>query len=123
MADIDTRIRFIDHAGKRILLVDHSGCAARKVEEIARRVPDLVMKEPRSSVLVLTDFSSAVVDNHAVMTIKETAVFDKPYIKKSALVGVESLQREFVKQMQEFSRREFAIFESRDAALAWLVAE
>jgi hypothetical protein len=123
VADTETRIRFIEHAGKRILLVDFSGCTARIAEEISRKVPDVVTKEPQRSVLVLSDFSEAAIDKHAAMTFKETAVFDKPHIKKSALVGIQSLPREFVKEMQDFSRREFAIFDSRDAALAWLATD
>jgi hypothetical protein len=55
------RIRFINQEGKEILLVDFSNCSANEVEEIARIVPDYVTVRPRSSVLVLTDFSGASV--------------------------------------------------------------
>jgi len=36
------RLRFFEHEGRRILLVDLSHCTAREVEEITRRVPDYV---------------------------------------------------------------------------------
>jgi hypothetical protein len=36
------RIRFINHQGKQILLVDLSNCSASEVEKIARAVPDYV---------------------------------------------------------------------------------
>jgi hypothetical protein len=56
------RIRFIDHQGKKILLVDFSNCSASEVERISRTVPDYVTVQPRGSVLILTDFSEASFD-------------------------------------------------------------
>ena len=89
------RIRFIDHHGKRILLVDLSNCSADEVEEIVRRVPDYITVQPRGSVLVLTDFSGAAFDRDALRAMKEAAVFDKPFVKKSALIGTEDLPPRF----------------------------
>jgi hypothetical protein len=81
------RIRFIDHQGKRILLVDLSNCSANEVEEVVRRVPDYIIVQPLGSVRVLTDFTGASFDRDAIRAVKETAVFDKPFVKKSALIG------------------------------------
>jgi hypothetical protein len=121
--NVGDRVRFFDHKNKQILLVDISNCTAREVEEITRRVPDFVTAQPRSSVLVLTDFAGASFDHDALRTIKETAVFDKPFVKKSALIGTESLPREFHEQMKSFSRRELPIFSSHEEALRWLVED
>ena len=117
------RIRFIDHQGKKILLVDFSNCPAHEVEKIARAVPDHVTVNPRGSVLVLTDFTGAAFDRDALRAMKETAVFDKPFVKKSALLGTESLPRDFYDDMTQFSRRELVIFKTREEALAWLTAD
>jgi hypothetical protein len=117
------RIRFFDHEGNRILLVDLSNCMAREVEEITRRVPDYVTTQPPGSVLILTDFAGASFDRDALLTMKETAVFDKPFVKKSALIGTGSLPREFYEDMKTFSRRELPIFSSREEALKWLVGD
>ena len=50
-------------------------------------------------------------------------MFDKPFVKKSALIGTETLPKEFYEQMKIFSRRELPIFKTREEALAWLVEE
>ena len=113
------RIRFIDHQGKKILLVDFSNCPANEVEEIARSVPDYITVQPRGSVLVLTDFSGAAFDRDALRAMKETAVFDKPFVKKSALIGTESLPRDFYEDMTRFSRRELPIFKTRELWPGW----
>ena len=118
---VDERIRFFEHEGHRILLVDLSNCTAREVEEITRRVPDYVTTQPLGSTLILTDFGGASFDRDSLIAMKEAAVFDKPYVKKSALVGTESLPREFYESMKSFSRRELPIFDSREEALKWLV--
>jgi hypothetical protein len=120
---MDERIHFIYHKGKKILLVDLSKCPASELEKLVRQVPDHVTVQPLGSVLVLTDFTGAVFDRAAVLAVKETAVFDKPYIKKSALVGTESFPKDFYEELKSFSRRDLLIFGSRDEALAWLVAD
>ena len=117
------RIRFIDHHGKRILLVDFSNCPADEVEKIARAVPDYVTVNPRGSVLVLTDFTGAVFDRDAVRAVKETAVFDKPFVKKSALTGTEDLPASFYDELKNYSRRELLMFKTREEALDWLAAD
>ncbi len=120
---MEERIRFIDHQGKRVLLVDFSNCSANEVEEIARAVPDYVTVNPRGSVLVLTDFTGAAFDRDALRTMKETAVFDKPFIRKSALLGIEDLPASFYDELKSFSRRELLTFKTREEALAWLTAD
>ena len=115
------RIRFFTYHGKQMLLVDLSRCSAPEVERVYRELPEFVVTRPLSSVLILSDFTGASFDEEAMRVMKETAVFDKPYVKKSALMGIESLPREFYENLKSFSRREFPVFETRDEALAWLV--
>jgi hypothetical protein len=57
--NINDRIRFINHQGLRILVVDFSNCPADELEGTARRVPDYVTSEPLGSVLILTNFTGA----------------------------------------------------------------
>jgi hypothetical protein len=117
------RIQFISHQGKEILFVDVSRCSAAEVENIARMVPDIVTAKPRGSVRLLVDFTGASLDRAALRTIKETAVFDKPYIKATAWIGGEALSGAFLEELKTFSRREFPAFQTRQAALEWLVKE
>jgi hypothetical protein len=117
------RIRFIDHHGRRILLVDLSNCSADEVEEIVHRDPDYISVQPRGSVLVLTDFSGAAFDRDALRAMKETAVFDKPFVKKSALIGTEDLPASFYDELKNYSRRDLLIFTAREEALDRLATD
>jgi hypothetical protein len=72
---------------------------------------------------VLTDFTGAAFDRDALRAMKEAAVFDKPFVRKSALIGTEDLPASFYDELKSFSRRDLRIFKTREDALAWLVAD
>jgi diguanylate cyclase (GGDEF)-like protein/PAS domain S-box-containing protein len=120
---VTDRLRFISHEGKQILLIDVSNCSPAEVETMFRAVPELVTTRPRGSVLILTDFNGASFDQEAIRVMKETAVFDKPYVKKSAWAGTENLPHVFSTNLSSFSRREFPIFKTREEALVWLAKD
>jgi hypothetical protein len=117
----DDHIRFITHQGKQILTVDLSNCSADRIEKILRELPDVVAARPLGSVLIFSDLTGASFDRASLMAMKETAVFNKPYVKKAAFSGAENFPREFSKSLRRFSGREFPTFKSREEALAWLV--
>ncbi len=117
---MDKPIRFINHQGREILLVDVSNQPASDVEKIVRRVPEFVTGRPAASLLLLTDFTGASFDTEAIRTMKESAVFDKPYIKKSAWIGTQSLPSGLYEEIKGFSRRDLPAFKTREAALNWL---
>jgi viroplasmin and RNaseH domain-containing protein len=55
--------------------------------------------------------------------MKETAVFDKPYVERSAWTGRENVPYVFSENLSGFSRREFPTFKTREEALAWLARD
>jgi hypothetical protein len=114
------RIQFISFKGKQILLVDLSDLSAAEVEKTIRAVPEVVTTRARGSVLLLADFTDAAFDQEALRAMKEAAVFNKPYIKKTAWVGAESFPEVFRENLKSFSRREFPTFKTRAEALEWL---
>ena len=67
--------------------------------------------QPRGSVLVL-DFTGAAIDRDALRAMKKTAVFDKPFGEKSALIGTEN-SPECYDELKSLSRRDLQIFKTR----------
>ena len=102
---VDYRIRFFTHKGKEILLVDLSNCTPAEVEQISRKVPDYVTTKPPKSVLLLADFAGASLDQNAVWTMKESAVFDKPHINKTAWVGAEKFPEELKNELTRAGKK------------------
>lgn len=120
---MEERIRFISHQGKEVLLVDCSRCAAAELERLVLLVPSFVTAQPKNSVLLLADFSGAQFDRKAITALKESAVFDRPHLKRSAWVGVESIPKVYFQNIKSFSQRELTAFKTREEALDWLVEE
>ena len=117
------RVRFIAHQGKQILLADLTNCGAEEVVKIVSEVPHIVTAQPHKSVLILSDLTGAQFSRAAVTRMKEVAVFDRPFVKKSAMVGAESLPDVFYQALKIFARREFPRFKTQEEALDWLVRE
>ena len=117
----ESRIRFISHQGKRILLADVSHCSAAELERLAALVPEYVTSEPKGSVLLLADFTGTEFDHDSAMRLKESTVFDRPHLKRSAWVGVDSMPRVFYQNIKSFSQRDLPTFKTREEAMDWLV--
>jgi hypothetical protein len=120
---MEDRIRCIEHKGRQILLVDMSHCTPREVEKISQLVPTYVTVEPRESVLLLADFTGAEFDRIAIERLKESAVFDRPHVKRSAWVGIEGLPHIFFEHIKNFSQRDLPAFNTREEAMEWLVTD
>ena len=116
-------VRFITHQGRQILFFDVSNCAAEEVIERLAEAQRIVTAQPRNSVLTLGDFTGTQFTRAAVTRMKEVAVFDRPYVKRSALVGAQSLPKVFYEALKTFSQREFHRFKTREEAMDWLVRE
>ena len=69
------------------------------------------------------DLTGAQFSRDAIARMKEVGVFDRPYVKRSAIVGAEGLPKVFYEALRTFSRREFPRFKTREEALDWLVKE
>ena len=120
---MDDRIRFIEHQGKQIMLIDFSGCTPEQILAVVAEVQDQIAEQPRDSVLTLADFTDARVDKTVAIRIKEALVFDRPYVKRSAWVGTEQLPKVLYENFKSFSQRDFPAFKTREDAMDWLVEE
>ena len=117
------RIRFITHGGKQVLLIDASDCTTEELLEVMEETRRQVTAQPRNSVLTLSDLAGGEFRRDAITRMKEVAVFDRPYVKRAAIVGAESLPNVFYEALKTFSRREFPRFNTREEAMNWLVRE
>ncbi|HET7441994.1 MAG TPA: STAS/SEC14 domain-containing protein [Terriglobales bacterium] len=123
MADgIENRLRFISHRDKKILLIDFSHCTPEEILILLPEIQHLVTSEPRGSMLILTDFTGAQVSHDVADRIKQTLVFDRPHVKRSAFVGADKIPKVYLDAFKSFSRRDLPNFSSRQEALDWLAA-
>jgi len=120
---MEERVRFIEHSKKSILLIDFTHCSTQEMMSVLADIQAIVTTHPRGSVLTLADFTGAQIDKDVAKRIKEVLVFDRPYVKRSAWVGTDSLPQVFYEGFKQFSQRDFPKFATRDEAMEWLVKE
>ncbi len=121
-AEAAQRLRYIEHAGKRILLADISGCNSEQVAQCIDAVPQHVTKQPEHSVLLLADFTGTDFNREIIEHLKIAAVFDRAHVAKSAWVLAHNQHGLLIDSIRTFSAREIAVFPTRDEALDYLVS-
>lgn len=120
---MDERIRFIEHRGKSIFVVDLSHCSSDQILTLLEEFRDKVTSQPPNSLLILADFTDANFDKSVITRMKELLVLDRPYVKHAAWVGTKSLPHVYYENFKSFSKRELPAFDTREEALEWLVKD
>jgi hypothetical protein len=121
--NLEDRLRFIKHKGHAVYLIDFSRCSAKELLLLLDQIRVGMSQMPPASVLVLADFTDAEVDKHAATRMKEVLTLDRPFVKRSAWVGTDSLPHVYYENFKTFSQREIPTFKTKDEALDWLVKE
>jgi hypothetical protein len=119
----EERLRFIKHKGHAIFLIDFTHCAAKELLVLLDLVRADIARHAPGSVLTLVEVAGAEIDKTIATRIKEVLVLDRPYVKRSAWVGTESLPQVFYEHFKTFSQRELPTFKTREEAMEWLVQE
>ena len=117
------RISFITHKGKPIMLVDLSDCESKEILILLEEIQHTVARHERGSLLTLADLTGAHIDRTVATRMKEVLTLDRPFVKRSAWVGGESVPHVFYENIKNFSQREFPQFNTREEAMDWLVKE
>ena len=120
---VKERLRFVKHKGHAIFVIDFSHCPEKEMLLLLDQVRADVARHAPGSVLTLADFTGAEIDKKVAIRIKEVLALDRPYVKRSAWVGTESLPHVFYENFKSFSQRDFPTFKTREEAMDWLVAE
>jgi hypothetical protein len=117
------RIQFIEHKGRSVMLIDFSHASKDEILPVLDAAQQEIAQHAPQSVLTLGDFTDAHIDKAVATRMKEVLVFDRPYVKRSAWVGTESLPKVFYENFKNFSQRDFPTFRTREEAMDWLVGD
>jgi hypothetical protein len=120
---LEDRLRFIKHKGHAIYEVDLTHCTAKELLLLLDQIRADIARHAPGSLLTLADLTGAQIDKNVATRMKEVLVLDRPYVKRSAWVGTESLPHVFYEHFKSFSQRELPVFETREEAMDWLVKE
>jgi hypothetical protein len=120
---LQDRLRFIKHKGHAVFAVDFTNCTPKEMVLLLDQIRVDVGRHAPNSVLIFADFSGAQIDKNVATRMKEVMVLDRPFVKRSAWIGTETMPHIFYEHFKSFSQREFPTFKTREEALDWLVAE
>ena len=119
--EVKGRLTFVKHKGHPIFVIDFSHASEKDMRLLLDQVRATIARHEQGSVLTLADFTGAHIDKDVANKIKEVLVRDRPYVKRSAWVGTESLPHIFYEHFKSFSQRELPTFKTREEAMDWLV--
>jgi hypothetical protein len=124
MAVMD-RARFIEHKGKRIVLLDFSGITdpTEGLAAIADAARFVSAQPVGGGTLTLTDVTDTRYDRKIVEAFKVMTARNRPIVKSAAIVSNSSLHRAAITMIALFSRRNLEVFDSRAQALDWLATQ
>jgi len=130
---MNTRVRFIEHDGSKVLLTDLSGLVETEILPTLAEAANVIRSHPVKSMLTLTDISSTtltlrteagVYDRIGAEGIRSSVAGNAEYVKASAIVAGEDEGKRVIMQfLNRLGGREFAVFSTREEALDWLVRQ
>jgi hypothetical protein len=120
---LDDRLHFVKHKGHAILVLDFNHCSGKEVLLLLDMIRATVTRQAPASVLILADFAGAQIDKQVATRVQEVLVLDRPYVKRAAWVGTESLPNVFYEHFKSFSQRNLPTFKTREEAMDWLVGD
>jgi hypothetical protein len=111
------------HKGNEIVVFDFAGKTIDQIVLIISEAKKQISAKPKESILALTDLSGMRFNSQITNAFKEFTAHNKPYIKASAIVGIEGLQKLAYNAVMSFSKRKIPIFQSHEQSMDWLVTQ
>jgi hypothetical protein len=118
------RVRFISHQGKQVLVIDYRDLTSEAdIVAVIDERKRLVASQPKGSVLTVALLGKAHFGKEVLTKVKEANVWDKPFVRRAALVGVNPNQEAAIAAVDMFAHRNWGRFATLEEALDWIVEE
>ena len=111
-----------DYNGRKIIFLDLNGVQPEGIKSRVEGAKKIIMSSQPDSVLLLTDFRDMRYDRERTDYAKQVSIDIKPFVKKSALLGIEGLKKIIMQSLMVFSgRANMKPFAEVKDALEWLI--
>jgi hypothetical protein len=114
------------YKGKTILCMDISDLRSKDKQEFLEHVghaKEIIRKQPPKSMLVITKVTDTGFDTEIATIIKEYAQHNTPYVKASAVVGIEGWSKIILTAIKTLTGRDFYLADTMEDAKEWLVKQ
>lgn len=117
------RVRFLDHKGKQLLVIDFSDCSPTAVLRTIEMAKSFIKQQSEGSLLTLTVATNARFDFEVVRALKDYTSQNKRYVRAAAVVGIGGLQKIILNTVVRFTGRTFGLFDDFKKASDWLIEQ
>lgn len=118
-----SRVRFVEHQGRRILLMDFSKADLLLVRAVAAESLHVMSTQPPNSVLCLAEVEGIPFSPDALTIGKEMTELGHRYSLRTAVSGVVGFRSFVLQAIANASQRPIKLFKDRTQALEWLLQE
>jgi hypothetical protein len=116
--------KFLDYKGSKIFLMDFS---YSEIEDVLKAIDDatkIIAQQPPLSVLGLVDVSKSSFDRVLADALKLFSEHNKPFMKMTAIVGIEGVKAVILQAIIKFTgRKNLVTKNSVQEAKDWLVTQ
>lgn len=117
------RVRFIQHQWRQILIIDFSYCTVQEALVTMDEARKIIRIQPEETLLILTDVTEGKYNMDVIESLKEFTAGNKPYVKASAVVGLDGLKKAIYNMVVIFSKRKIPVFSDAQEAKDWLILQ
>ena len=114
-------VKWIDYKGNPVLLLDYSGLKDETLLAAFNEVEAFILADGRTQILELVDVTDAYTNLHAFERLKQMTVTLKPYVGRTAVIGLSGVKQTLVDIISRVSNRKIKSFTDRQTALDWLI--
>ena len=117
--------KWIEHNGKQILYQDFSNYFFNEkavIEELSE-VQNLVMSQPNSSLLVLSNFSNTEITATLMPLLNESSAKTKAHVRKTAVLGLTGVKRTLGDLLSRITGQPLMYFNTEQEAKEWLTRD
>lgn len=116
-------VEYIEHKGKKLLYEDYSGCNAETLKPFLDKAAAMIRSSPQNSVLALVNVENTRYNKEVSALMKDFVDKNTPFIKCSAVVGMDGLKSVLLKGIVAFTgRKNLVVFDDIEKAKDYLAA-
>ncbi|SMD36863.1 hypothetical protein SAMN04488029_3108 [Reichenbachiella faecimaris] len=117
------RISVINEKDKTVVFTDLANLNTEEAPEVMDEAVRVISKFPHKSVLSLVDMTGMRFNKGVIEKVTEIARKNEPYVKVTAIVGLNSVAKLIAKSVIKLTGRNTVLFDQFDEAKAWLLTQ
>lgn len=120
-SEIMSRIKFVKHVDKMILLFNFADLAIEDARQVCDYAKGLISRMPKGTVLTLTDVTNVKYDADFRELSKDLAEHNKPFVLAGAVIGVDGWRKMVFWAVTKITgRSNLKLFDDAESAKEWL---